>query len=96
MFRYPTIEKLTEFLTREQDEGPSFEKIYDRARKQKETFNRQRQLVNKSNRSQGAVVRVQLSVVRYFFLHPDNCSLHPVNSYSLFHFTFLQHMTTPA
>ncbi len=44
MFRYPTIEKLTEFLSREQGEGPSFEKIYDRARKQKETFNRQRQL----------------------------------------------------
>ena len=54
MFRYPTIEKLTEFLTREQSEGLSLEKIHDRARKQKEALNRQRQLLNKSNRSEGA------------------------------------------
>ena len=47
MFRYPTIEKLTKYLTQEQNEELSLEKIHDRARKQKETFIRQRQLVNK-------------------------------------------------
>jgi len=47
MFRYPTIEKLAGFLTQEQNEGPSLEKIHERARKQKEAFNRQRELVNK-------------------------------------------------
>jgi len=41
MFRYPTIEKLTRFLTQEQSEELSLEKIHDRARKQKEAFKRQ-------------------------------------------------------
>lgn len=46
MFRYPSIEKLSRFLTQEQSEGPSFKKIYDRARKHREIIGRQKGLLD--------------------------------------------------
>ncbi|MEW6067031.1 MAG: amino acid adenylation domain-containing protein [Nitrospirota bacterium] len=44
MFRYPSIEKLSKFLTQEQSVGSSFKKIYDRARKQREIISKRKGL----------------------------------------------------
>ena len=44
MFQRPTIKELAKFLTQEQRVGMSFDKIQDRAMRQKEILSRQRHL----------------------------------------------------
>lgn len=46
LFRYPTINILTQFLNQEQDEPQTVEKSRDRADKQKEALKRNKQLIN--------------------------------------------------
>lgn len=46
LFRYPTINVLTQFLNQEQDEQQAVEKSRDRADKQKEALKRNKQLIN--------------------------------------------------
>jgi amino acid adenylation domain-containing protein len=53
MFRFPTIEKLSTYLLQEKSEDSSFGRIFNRTRKQREIFNRQKELRNKKMKNFG-------------------------------------------
>ena len=52
MFKYPTINALSQYLSRETDDQPLLEKSFDRAKKQKEAMQRQRTLMRRGIRKQ--------------------------------------------
>jgi acyl carrier protein len=47
LFKYPTVNSLAKFLGHESDGKSSFQKVYDRAEKQRAVSNRQRQLAGR-------------------------------------------------
>ncbi|HEX7772393.1 MAG TPA: phosphopantetheine-binding protein, partial [Pyrinomonadaceae bacterium] len=53
LFQYPTISALAGLLTQKTTDEPSFEKVYERASKQKEAIAQQRQLMEERRRIYG-------------------------------------------